>query len=106
MADITFNCPSCDQELAAPDDYAGEMVACPKCQAEITVPAPDSASTPEEPEHDDDEPGDDDEEGAERRDDPSCPECGVDMDPESVLCLSCGYHRRLGRRIQTDFDAS
>lgn len=110
MADITFNCPHCNQELAAPDDYAGEVVACPNCQAEITVPAPDQVNTMavgEAQDPDDEDEGDEEADGLrERREDPSCPDCGADMDPEAVLCLSCGFHRRLGKRIQTDFDAS
>lgn len=110
MADITFTCAHCNQDLSAPVAYAGEVVACPNCQAEITVPAPDQASAAgisHAQETEAEEEGDEDaDEVAESREDPSCPDCGADMDPESVLCLSCGFHRRLGRRIQTDFDDS
>ncbi len=38
MADITFNCPFCQQELTAPDTMAGQTLECPVCHQQITVP--------------------------------------------------------------------
>ncbi len=38
MADITFRCPFCQQELTAPAEMAGQTLQCPACQQEITVP--------------------------------------------------------------------
>jgi phage FluMu protein Com len=38
--DITFNCLHCNQELAVDAAAAGQIIQCPTCNAEITVPAP------------------------------------------------------------------
>jgi DNA-directed RNA polymerase subunit RPC12/RpoP len=105
MADITFSCSSCGQELEAPEEYAGELVACPNCQSEITVPSSSLAAGAEAGaavDPDDDDP--DDEDGDDQETDGSCPECGADMEPDTVLCMSCGFHKGMGKRIGTDFD--
>jgi alpha-aminoadipate carrier protein LysW len=32
------NCPECDAQIAVGDDkYAGEIIVCPECQAELEV---------------------------------------------------------------------
>jgi hypothetical protein len=31
-----------------------------------------------------------------------CPECSEPMEPDAVLCVECGYHVRLKRRIRTE----
>ncbi len=107
MPDITFSCPKCDQELEAPPDFIGEAVECPGCGAEIVVPNQKgpAKSGPNEPHDDDDELDEDEEDLSEKPDDDVCPECGAEMEPDSVLCLSCGYHTRLKRKMQTDLDA-
>ena len=33
-----------------------------------------------------------------------CPECGEPMAEGAVLCVACGYHASLGRKIDTDFE--
>lgn len=38
MSDIRFSCSRCSQTLAAPDDMAGESLACPGCAAPLTIP--------------------------------------------------------------------
>ena len=109
MPDITFACPHCRQILEAPGEYAGETVACPGCQAEIAVP------TESDPKvlngtHDDevDDNGDTDLDEVEasepKANNGTCAECGAEMEPDSVLCLACGFHAGLGRKIHTDFD--
>jgi hypothetical protein len=39
-----FPCPSCNALLRAKPDLAGSIVACPKCSAQLAVPAPPAAS--------------------------------------------------------------
>lgn len=39
MSDFTFPCPSCQQQIQASAEHAGMQVACPLCQATITIPA-------------------------------------------------------------------
>lgn len=38
--DIVFNCPNCGQELEVESTAAGSQIACPACQAAITIPEP------------------------------------------------------------------
>lgn len=85
MADIEFSCPNCNLVLAAPEEMAGELVECPECENQMTVPgaaaeAVDAAS-----------------------DGPVCPECGQTMPTDSVLCMGCGFHTGLGKKITTEF---
>jgi len=85
MADIRFNCSGCGQTLEAPPEMAGDLVGCPSCGQELTVPAPAAPSPAPAAQ------------GA-----PMCPGCGAEMEPESVLCVQCGYHLKLGKKIETD----
>lgn len=103
MADITFACPKCDQELEAPEDVAGATVECPGCGADIRVPGKPRVKS-DDPDDDDPEDEDEEIESADAGDEDACPECGAEMEPDAVLCLSCGYHTRLGRRVQTDLN--
>jgi DNA-directed RNA polymerase subunit RPC12/RpoP len=41
MADITFNCPYCEQKIEAPEEMAGIKANCPSCQCELQIPNPD-----------------------------------------------------------------
>jgi DNA-directed RNA polymerase subunit M/transcription elongation factor TFIIS len=93
MPDFEFSCPNCNQVLEAPDDMAGEVVECPGCQQQMTVPQPPALESPET--------------GAKK---PAavmaaasrCPSCEEEMDDDAVLCVHCGYHIRLGRKITTE----
>ena len=38
MADIRFNCPSCNQSMEAPSDMSGQVVACPSCRSTFKIP--------------------------------------------------------------------
>ncbi|MBT3191710.1 MAG: zinc-ribbon domain-containing protein [Verrucomicrobia bacterium] len=100
MADIEFNCPECGQVLEAPEEMAGEAIACPACEATITIPGPEPEETlvlpnlpnvsipsvPPEPEKN------------------GCPECQAELADGAVLCVHCGYHLKLGKKISTEFD--
>jgi hypothetical protein len=46
--DISFKCPTCDQELEVDATGAGSSIECPSCATVLTVPAP--APAPETPE--------------------------------------------------------
>jgi len=81
MPDISFNCPGCGQTLEAPEEYAGQVVECPSCKGEIEVPAAAAGpaaggGTP-------------------------CPSCGKVIPEGGVLCVECGDHLKLGRKIDT-----
>ena len=88
MSDINFNCPMCQQALEAPEEYANQVIECPACQKPITVPGPVSAAPVEA------EPA-----AATTR----CPECATEMGEGVVLCVHCGFHTKLGKKIATDF---
>ena len=113
MPDIEFACPSCGQTLEAPLELAGEKVDCPSCQEVMVVPQPD----PEEPSLQDVSFGDEQkavpsvedalanaDNNLPGEEDGSCPECGADMEPEAVLCIQCGFHKGLGRRMSTEIE--
>ena len=36
---MKFNCPSCQQKIEAPPEYAGLVINCPACQRQFQVPA-------------------------------------------------------------------
>lgn len=108
MPDITFTCHACEQTLEAPAEMAGETVECPSCEAELLIPsieadavAPDvmaaalatqesNVPEPQAVPEQEDTPG------------KACPECGATLAEDAVLCVGCGYHIGLGRKIDTD----
>ncbi len=47
--DISFKCPTCDQELEVDGSGAGSTIECPSCATVITVPSP-ASETPEKAE--------------------------------------------------------
>jgi predicted Zn finger-like uncharacterized protein len=61
---------------------AGETVECPACGGQIEVPAAaiEAAEGP----------------GA------KCPSCGQAMAEGAVLCVRCGFHVKLGRKLKTE----
>jgi hypothetical protein len=83
MPDIRFNCPMCNQQLEAPDEYAGQVIECPACQKEITVPGVEPVE--------------------QKVSGTKCPECGGALEEGVVLCIKCGFHLKLGKKIATDF---
>lgn len=85
MADIRFTCTGCGQTLEAPPEMAGDLVACPSCATEIRVPAGETTGEPNA-----------DGGGG------TCPECGAGLEADAVLCVQCGYHLKLGKKISTD----
>ncbi len=38
MADVSFQCPQCNQSLEAPGDMQGQSIECPACNASIQIP--------------------------------------------------------------------
>lgn len=85
MPDVSFSCPHCQQVLEAPEEMAGEVVDCPACEQSMTVPTvPRTTGT--------------------SPDEGRCPACGAEMEPNAVLCVGCGYHKELGRKITTSFE--
>ena len=42
---VRFNCPSCNNNLMAPDEYSGRKSKCPKCGQTNVVPSPSVRKT-------------------------------------------------------------
>lgn len=40
MIYLNFDCPSCGQNLEAPENMAGSMIQCPACSHTLVVPRP------------------------------------------------------------------
>jgi len=117
MAEFEFKCEFCKQTLEVSDDMAGEIVDCPNCQKSITIPRPPlravapapvapapaapkppvQQSRPQPPAKPAPAPA------ASAAKAPVCPECKSPMQPGAVLCMSCGFHTKLGKKIKTEF---
>jgi hypothetical protein len=46
---IDFSCSNCSSALKAPDEYAGKMAKCKKCQAKVRIPEGDGVDIELEP---------------------------------------------------------
>lgn len=113
MAEIRFTCPGCNQTLEAPPEMAGQGVECPTCKMQMTVPEPEApaaggklptsnalasamadamTSADKETDAPPTAPGSGN----------VCPECHAGMEGDAVLCLQCGFHTKLGKKISTD----
>lgn len=42
MADLTFECPHCKQNIACDEQWSGQQIQCPLCQGALVVPAAQS----------------------------------------------------------------
>ena len=84
MADFEFACPHCGQSLEGPEEMAGQTIECPACQQSFAIPGAPRAA-PAAPAA------------------PACPACQAAMEPGAVLCLQCGFHSKLGKKIDTKF---
>src|SRR5687767_6454599 len=97
----------CGQSFAAGDHLAGRTVQCPKCKAPLTIPAlgaPPMASAPAAA-----NPSPFGSGGGSIFDQAGmrtvaagqalCPSCSAELPPNAVLCVKCGYHLQMGRRL-------
>jgi hypothetical protein len=82
---IEFTC-HCGQRLATKNEFIGKVVKCPKCGGRVEVP--DNRNPVLELL---------DEEGVYGS--PECPNC---IPPHEVVCVKCGYNKKLGRKMNTE----
>jgi ribosomal protein L40E len=95
----------CGQSFAAGDHLAGRTVQCPKCKSPLQIPAPQAVPAPTPlaapmpgmggPASIFDEAG----MRTAAPGKPICPSCSAELPPNAVLCVKCGFHLQLGRRI-------
>lgn len=87
MSVIAFNCSGCGQAIEAPAEMAGQVAQCPSCGNEVTIPADtvDGADVA----------------WASSAGGNTCSSCGAEMGTGAVLCVQCGYHVELGKKIDT-----
>ncbi|MBC8244542.1 MAG: ankyrin repeat domain-containing protein [Verrucomicrobia bacterium] len=45
MSDVKISCPGCQQHLELSEEHLGQMIQCPSCSADITMPFIDSEAT-------------------------------------------------------------
>ncbi len=97
---IEFRCGDCGKMLRAREGQEGMEARCPACGSLTTVPTPEEAAQAARAAR-----ARADEEDAPRRSrgaaERTCPECDAPMERGAVLCVECGFDRRLGRRRKT-----
>lgn len=109
---LVVSCDSCGKKMKAPVALAGKRVRC-KCGERLQVPFPhEPVASPKKkpqpaaiPSESDPQPADltdlaalaDGEGVASGR---HCPECFANMPDDGVLCTSCGYDSRTGKKFQ------
>ena len=119
---VDMECGRCGKRLRVRAEWAGKKAKCPACGAVSVVPAADAAlgtaSRPADPPGEvltvapiDDAPLDvvplQPEPDAGKKPAPApgapgtCPECGVAMAADAVICLDCGFNRKTGKQLKT-----
>jgi hypothetical protein len=83
---------SCGSSFAAPDNLAGKTVQCPKCKNPLAIPNPAAAAAANSIF---DDAGMKGLEAGQMR----CPSCEASISSDSVLCVKCGYHIKLGKKL-------
>lgn len=76
----------CGERLIARDGLAGKAAKCPRCGRRVDVPQERNAVAELL-----------DEEGVYGS--PKCPNC---IPPHEIICVKCGYNKKLGRKMKTD----
>jgi DNA-directed RNA polymerase subunit M/transcription elongation factor TFIIS len=116
---VSIECPECHKQMKAPAEVLGKTIRCKACghtfPARPRGPAParpaagKPAAAKPPPEGKPKRPLDDDEEdsnpytvsAADMESVPRCPDCANEMEPDSIVCLTCGYNTRTRQRART-----
>ena len=91
---IQVNC-QCGQKLNAKPQWAGRRVKCPQCGKVLAVPKPANKQSTVDLNELLDEVGFTKSVVTE-----SCPECHVEFSEDALICIHCGFHRELGKRVK------
>ncbi len=115
---VRVACP-CGQTLNVPDQMAGKVVKCPKCQKGVSVPggAKAAVANPAVPAAaskgapaaktqslgsgggNDALAGLFDQAGLKKREGTFCPSCDKVLPPGTAICVNCGFHLEQGTRV-------
>ncbi len=87
----------CGAAFAAPDQYAGKMVRCPKCTQPLAVPAAAPAA-PQLPPISSAVSSLLDEAGI-NQSGPQCPQCMAPIAPNAAVCVKCGFNLATGAKV-------
>lgn len=115
---VSATCPKCQHAVTLRSEFAGKRVKCPKCQGVVQLPAAASAGTAARPAVAAQSAQARPASGPRPRHNPLldlldeagveaapvgdiCPGCGKDVVPGHVICMECGYHFGLGRKMET-----
>jgi len=88
----------CGVPVPVSAEMAGLSIICPHCRALLNVPLALGATKPTVPLLD----GIDSFECQEVADEEVCPGCRARLGVETVVCVRCGYNRRIGRRMKLE----
>jgi len=118
-----IRCGRCKNVFTGKEELAGQEGKCPQCGARLQIPAARPKPSPPattgaastssadlvasgEPLHSlSEEEGDEKSPPLEKPADSACPNCHAEMPPNAVLCVKCGFHTQLGRRLETKREA-
>jgi DNA-directed RNA polymerase subunit RPC12/RpoP len=70
---------ACGKKLSVKDEHAGKRVKCPACGSVLVIPKRKRLPKERAPKSGD-----------------VCPNCSAPMEPESMLCVSCYFHKERG----------
>jgi len=105
----------CGQKFTAKAHLAGKTLKCPECGSPLRTPAPKRPAKPKPPTQPKRQPEVAlpgpmgnllDEVGLDGQSPPNiCPSCRVVMPRDAIVCVHCGYHQQLGKKMETEQEA-
>jgi len=101
MPDIKFSCPHCGQHISAEPNYAGMEIGCPACKGSLVVPGqpPAQSAAPPPPPPPSLSLRASAAPAPAQAESTACPSCGTELAKGAVLCTSCGFNLRTGKRM-------
>ncbi len=101
---IDFSCSSCQKSYCVKDELAGKMAKCSACSAKMRIPQLVAASESGINLNDliDDELPTEASATLTPAVTTKCRECGAALSIDAVVCVVCGFDKRLGEVLETD----
>lgn len=102
---IKVQCNSCGAGFKAKDELAGRRVKCPKCKQALTIPQPAQPQAVGAAAHNPLLDLLDQEDVRSVARGPVCDNCGVEVQPGTVICIECGFNLETGEKLRTQSTA-